>query len=390
MADDNTFGPWTEEKLNAFEEYMKSFLTATKEAPNRVYLDLFAGTAENKLRNHLDYTFDGSTVRALGAEARPDNSGVGFTHLRFVEMDHNISEQLKSDLKNFFPNDDRYEVIQGNCNHKIKEILKELSEIKEHPYMDLAKAPTLAYIDPYKLNIKWETIKTIAEFKDRRYSKVEMLILFKVPDIYRIGSSRRSPDRIEASKQITDFFGSEAWKAIESKSDRHDKKNNFISENLHLVENQSNFFDEKISEVHFEPNNDYLNSDQERSLYVMLFRYFLEQILGYEFTVGIPVDWKLGPKYVLIFATDSEAGKRIMDSIILKQFIPNLENRMKFEKALDRKTRAEKKGAQQFEFSDEKDFFMVNDVENPNIDRFYSLESLVDAPILPDWLQKEI
>jgi len=348
---DNDWGAWTEEKLDALAKYMQGFTTACyKKAKNRIYLDLFAGTAKNKTREMGNETFFGSTVRALNTDPQ-------FTHLRFIECEK--AEKLTSELAEMFPNDDRYKVISGDCNQEISVVLEDLSK------HGLSTSPTLAFIDPCGLHVKWSTFKAISEFKDLTHSrsKAEMLILFQVPTIYRMGATDDCFNRKEFSNQITEFYGSEAWKTIEDRAERNKRKTNFRYE-------------------------EYLNSCQERSLFVMLFRYFLEERLGYKITLAIPVDWIQGPKYVLIFATDHDAGERII-SYVIKNFISDLNEAKKVAKLYRRIKKEEKKGIFQLGHLS-KDYFSESLSGKPNMAEYYSMDSLLGKPKLPDWLEEEV
>ncbi|MDE0319968.1 MAG: three-Cys-motif partner protein TcmP [Acidimicrobiaceae bacterium] len=119
-----SWGFWTEVKLDALAHYLPQFTTASRSARSTLYLDLFAGSVNNVRRDDEDRHFFGSTVRALETEP-------GFSTLRFFELDPNAAH-LKKQLRERYPNDDRFRVIQGDCNKTIAGCLGDcwgLSEI---------------------------------------------------------------------------------------------------------------------------------------------------------------------------------------------------------------------------------------------------------------------
>lgn len=264
------WGLWTEEKLDALGSYLQQFTTASTSAINKVYLDLFAGSADNLARDDKVRTFDGSAVRALKTIPK-------FTHLRFFELERK-ADSLLQELRKIFPNDNRFEVSGGDCNVNISTVLNDLKQL------GLQTSPTFAFIDPRSLHFTWETLKYLAEYKEpnmngKRY-KVELLILFADPAFQRLyGKDQYYPWHRSASRSATQAFGNEYWKVITEKRSRDD-----------------------------------ISVEESRYYLVELFRYQLENILKYTTTMALPFKSDAGTKkYTLIFATDHEAGKNIME-----------------------------------------------------------------------------
>lgn len=264
------WGLWTEEKLGALGSYLQQFTTASKSAINKVYLDLFAGSADNLARDDKTRTFDGSAVRAL--KTIPE-----FTHLRFFELEGK-ADSLRQELRKIFPNDNRFEVSGGDCNANIITVLNDLKQLK------LQTSPTFAFMDPRSLHFTWNTLKSLAEYKEsnmngKRY-KVELLILFADPDFQRLyGKDQQYPWHRSASRSATQAFGNEYWKIIAEERSRDD-----------------------------------ISVEESRYYLVKLFRYQLEKILKYKTTMALPFKSDTGTKkYTLVFATDHEAGKNIME-----------------------------------------------------------------------------
>lgn len=264
------WGFWTKVKLEALEKYLKAFTRASKSAPSTLYLDLFAGVANDVLRDE-DEIIAGSTIRALKTEPK-------FTKLVLFEL-ADKARQLENRLKEQFPGEQRYEIIPGDCNQTISQALEALKSKDQGN--DYSKSPSFAFIDPCGLNIHWETLVKIAGFKKEAIAsevcktKVEMWILLSDPAIFRVSG-------LEGTESITRMYGTNAWNAIRER--RESEK---------------------------------MEPPEARKLYVNLFRNRLESLLGYTYTMAMYfVRERNMPMYTMIFATDHiEAGKPIMKSV---------------------------------------------------------------------------
>ena len=267
--DPREWGFWTEVKLDALERYLARFTTASQRSPTTLYLDLFAGSVDNVRRDDNARHFTGSTVRAI--ETTPP-----FTHLRFFEKGSR-ARQLEGDLSSRFPGDRRYRVVGEDCNKAITHTLDDLRS------EGLDWSPTFCFVDPDGLNVTWSTLAQIASFKTARArTKAELLVLLSHTTIPRLAGwdSAQGLDE-ELASSVTDFFGTPVWRRI------HQRRTNSLS------------------------------AAEARHLYTTLFRYRLQETLGYEATLTIEMGNERGaPVYVLVFATDHPAGTRIMSSVL--------------------------------------------------------------------------
>ena len=245
-SDLRKWGFWTEIKLDALDRYLARFTTASKRASTTVYLDLFAGSVDNLRRDDNTRHFTGSTVRAM--ETIPP-----FTHLRFFEVSQQALK-LRSDLSARFPDDDRYVVIDGDCNVTISRALHDLR------VQGLDFSPTFCFIDPDGLDVDWSTLSTVASFKNSRArTKPEMLILLSHTTIPRLAGwdSSMGLDE-ELSSTVTALYGTQGW--------RH---------------------------IHNRRMSDGLGASDARTLYTELFRYRIQQVLGYRRTLTMARDrWR--------------------------------------------------------------------------------------------------
>ena len=107
-----SWGWWTEQKLDILGDYLAAFNKASAAARTTVYLDLFAGQAQNVSRSRTEHLIRGSARRAL--ETKPP-----FTVLRFFELASRATE-LKAALDAEYPDSrDRFNAVPGDCNATI-------------------------------------------------------------------------------------------------------------------------------------------------------------------------------------------------------------------------------------------------------------------------------
>ena len=85
------WGPWTQIKLDALEDYLSAFTKASQRARGTVYLDLFAGAFSNKDRL-TGAPIMGSPYRALSV-APPFSKVYGF------ELQEKTAKQLEAKLR---------------------------------------------------------------------------------------------------------------------------------------------------------------------------------------------------------------------------------------------------------------------------------------------------
>lgn len=330
-SDLRKWGFWTEIKLDALDRYLARFTTASKRASTTVYLDLFAGSVDNLRRDDNNRHFTGSTVRAM--ETIPP-----FTHLRFFEVSQQALK-LRSDLSTRFPDDDRYVVIDGDCNVTISRTLHDLRA------QGLDFSPTFCFIDPDGLDVDWSTLSTVASFKNSRArTKPEMLILLSHTTIPRLAGwdSSMGLDE-ELSSSVTAFYGTQDW--------RH---------------------------IHNRRMSDGLGASDARTLYTELFRYRIQQVLGYRRTLTIEMGNERGaPVYVLVYCTDHDAGVKIMSSVFAEAREQSAQSRAIVTENREREARAKAGTPSLFDNADEATTVPPLYFESTQTD---------EVPALPTWL----
>ncbi len=259
------WGYWTEVKLQILADYLGPFLTACQSQPEVVYLDAFAGDGHG-LSRVTGEKFQGSALRALEAQGRNGNR---FTRLRYFEREGKaagLEERLRADN----PGRD-IKVYGGDCNARLRDALDELHAVRW--------APTFAFLDPDGLEVDWQTLEMLAAHKSGSKYKTELWMLFASPAFMRVLSRKDPTD--EAAAQVTRLFGTDAWRPIHQMRAANE-----------------------------------LSPEESRNEFVNLMRRRLEVELGYARTHSLHLKTERGvPLYHMIFATDNEAGDRIMSSV---------------------------------------------------------------------------
>lgn len=155
------FGPWAEDKLSHLEKYCAIFNTAThKQWKNRIYIDLFSGPGKC-IRKGTKREFNGSPLLAL-------NCAIPFTHYYFNDINSDYIEALQKRTQSCGYNID---YINQDCNLAVDEILHKIPKY----------SICFAYIDPYYLEIKFDTVRKLTTTR-----AVDLLITFQ------IGMARRN------------------------------------------------------------------------------------------------------------------------------------------------------------------------------------------------------
>lgn len=155
-------GPWTEKKLDAFIKYVKAYLTIMNKNPQytTIYFDGFAGSGERKVAENFDLlkliditeddesVYQGAAERLIRLEKPYD-----FGYYYFIDKEENSVQNLKEKLE-ALPNskDRRLEFRKGDCNG---EVLKLSTALQNRKYA------ALIFLDPFGMQIDWETIATL-------------------------------------------------------------------------------------------------------------------------------------------------------------------------------------------------------------------------------------
>lgn len=176
--------PWTLKKLEFLKKYLPAFIKATKKALHRYYVDGFAGPGYNQKPDGT--LVEGSPLLAVGYP---------FTGLFFVEKDSDSCRKLEKNLQTVCPSLDRIYIYSGDFNELVDKILAAIPE----------KAPTLFFLDPFGLELRWTTVEKIA-----KREKADVFILISSSGALRVKSNH--------PKVLDSFFGEDSWRNIRAKA----------------------------------------------------------------------------------------------------------------------------------------------------------------------------
>lgn len=200
-------GIWTEEKLARVRKYLSAYATIMKKQSFRfAYIDAFAGTGYRTLKeneNSSEFMFpemaesevqdfiDGSARVAL--EVLPQ-----FDKYIFIEKDKNHFSELQR-LKDDFPSlRNRIKLVHADGNTHVQELC-------QYDWLSKRRRAVL-FLDPYGMEVKWQTIEAIANTK-----AIDLWILF--PLGVAVNRLLRVNGQIDESirKTLDEFFGAADW-----------------------------------------------------------------------------------------------------------------------------------------------------------------------------------
>jgi three-Cys-motif partner protein len=182
-------GYWSEIKLAILDAYAKPYNQILhKNGFKTIYIDGFAGAGHHRAKGS-ERVIEGSPQRALNVEPP-----FGFLH--FVDIDEARVAQLKK-ISSGRPN---VCVHQGDCNNVlVNGVFPTVS------YANRERA--LCILDPYGLDLNWETIRAAGESK-----VIEIFLNFPVMDMNRNVLWRNSEHVSELHRErMTKFWGDNSW-----------------------------------------------------------------------------------------------------------------------------------------------------------------------------------
>jgi three-Cys-motif partner protein len=293
------WGFWTRGKLDLLRRYLNAFTTASKGQPEILYLDLFGGQPTNRDRL-TNEDLDGSARIALTTTDAP------FSRLRFFELEP-FASRLRESLATDFSGRD-FEVVSGDCNTTIHGALASLEPFNW--------APTFVFVDPNGPDIEWSTLEVIFRFKKPHLTKPEIWLLLAAGMFIR-NLRTDGTVRDEDAETLDRMYGTSQWRAI---------------------------YEARVSGA--------LQPAAAREEYVNLMRWRLQHVLGYKRTHPLEIFNEQNRSiYHMIFATDHDAGDRIMTD--LYNTAADEFPRMRAEARLRRTRLAEQEAGIQTLFGDE-------------------------------------
>lgn len=164
---------WTDEKLDAFEKYVKAYLTILNKYKRQfgwstIYIDAFAGSGscgEEDLTGDdgsqslfdpdviedftVDDSYKGAAERVLGIEGMDP-----FDYYFFIDKEKDAIEGLEQMLR------EKNYLSGRNCYFSCTDANDQLRKISESLYRSTNRA--LALLDPFGMQVEWSTIEALS------------------------------------------------------------------------------------------------------------------------------------------------------------------------------------------------------------------------------------
>ena len=188
--------PHVEQKLRRVWQYDRIFSTALrKKFEARVYIDLFAGSGGNRIRE-TSRIVAGSPLLAMGVP-HP------FDRYIFCEMDAGRLEVLKARVTRLHPEMNPPTYVPGDCNRKVNEILKAVPQHKLG-----YRVVSLCLVDPERVrDVEFETIRILAG------ENRAMDFLFTIPTCMDVRRNFEQHYLRPDDDTLDQFLGGAAWRA---------------------------------------------------------------------------------------------------------------------------------------------------------------------------------
>jgi three-Cys-motif partner protein len=247
-----TVGKQSSDKHYFLMRYIDIFTTAmTGKWKGLHYIDLFAGAGIEKLR--------GSEELRWGSPMIAANAPKPFHRLHLCELDQQKYEALEKRVKQIRPD---AQILKGDANEEIHKIAKEIPQ----------RTLSLAFLDPYSLQIDFKTLEVLAA------KRADLIIFF--------------PDRLDILRNWKHYYYGDP----NSKLDRHLGQD---SDWRSVLDNAP-------------PKN---RIEELRKFYV----HRLNKILGYQYVEHERIPTQGRPLYYLIFCSRSQIGAKFWREITLKK-----------------------------------------------------------------------
>lgn len=196
-------GAWSGKKLDVLREYLTQYTTALRNQPFKlVYIDAFAGAGVREVMPRESGELFDDVLARDDAEYRHGsplislNTKPSFDKFIFIEKDASSMGKLRDQVIDNFPEKlDRVIYKNGDAN-------KILSDIAGK---DWSGKRAVAFLDPFALQVSWDTIVKLAETKC-----IDMWLLFPAMAVNRmLARNGRMPK--QWVEKLTLAFGDSDW-----------------------------------------------------------------------------------------------------------------------------------------------------------------------------------
>jgi three-Cys-motif partner protein len=197
---------WTDKKLAMLAKYLPAYTTALKKQPFRLaYIDAFAGTGYRTLKSEpsgselmFPELADREAQQFLKGSAKIAlETNPPFDKYIFIEKDAEKVVELAA-LKEEFPDKaHKIEIVNADANEYLYERCTKF---------DWSKNRAVLFLDPFGMEVNWETIQAISNTK-----AIDLWLLF--PLGVAVSRLLRKDAKIDKAnrEKLNRFFGSEEW-----------------------------------------------------------------------------------------------------------------------------------------------------------------------------------
>lgn len=201
--DDHEFGgQHTEIKLELVEKYLQAYATALRQKFNSLwYIDAFAGTGSRTVRIEArdGDLFDEPVPEKIESRRGSARIALDITPAfdRLIFMDQKAAHCIALEaLKASYPGRDIH-VLNGNANQIIQ---------RDIPAVNWSSRRAIMFLDPYGMEVAWETLKTIAQTK-----AIDVWFLFPLSGLYRQAARNISAVDDIKRRALTTMLGTDEW-----------------------------------------------------------------------------------------------------------------------------------------------------------------------------------
>jgi three-Cys-motif partner protein len=201
-------GAWTEAKLEIVSAYAQAFQTALKNKQfENWYIDPFAGSGEREEKRLAGGLLEGrpleeEVVSFAGSARRALEILPPFDHYRFADVKRAHVKALENLAAQYAHRDIR--VFPGDGNECVRKIVSNSLWTGRNTAW---KQRGIVFLDPYGMDVAWDTLKRIAETK-----RLDVWFLFAAKAVrQQLGPTL---DRVDQNKAaaLDRFFGEAAWR----------------------------------------------------------------------------------------------------------------------------------------------------------------------------------
>lgn len=214
---ENIVGPWARDKLDILQKYLGAYTTIMKNQSwlvGFVYIDAFAGPGDHALRNEEDPSESADQLLLEPTEFLSSDVGYEqyvlgspkvalelsnpFTAYVFVEKDRERVEELVR-LKRIYP-DRNIRIRQEDCNQYL------LNLLNQKPPIDWRKWRGLIFLDPFGMQVPWETIEAMGKTK-----AFEIILNFPVGMAIQRLLKKSGQFTAKERQKLDSYFGDPGW-----------------------------------------------------------------------------------------------------------------------------------------------------------------------------------